>query len=328
MSNLEPARAFERFARATSDELTADLMRRCGADPAIHALLSADAGWDAPHRLFAAVDWLVDIGRARRYRDAAEPWAAFRDICLREGDWIRDFVRRQPVQTNEVQRCFALLPIFLVLAREHALPLDLVELGASAGLNLLWDRYRYRYRAGSWGPADASLELSGEERRAVPATLLDQEVTVRDRLGVDLQPLDVRDADHVRLLRMFAARHRHKRLLDAVGAACDDPPRLVRGDYLQLLPEILARRAGDALTVVFQTLSTVYLDDVGRAQLRAILDAAGAAGPPLAYIGTPTPEEHGQRRGDYPIELVTWPGRTGRLIARMDNHGEWLDWLG
>lgn len=325
MSDAGPARAFERFAEAASDEVTAELMRRCAADAAIVDLVAGIPGWDVPHRLFAAVDWLVDVGRAPAYHDAPNSWPAFRAACLQHADWIRRFVREHAVQTNEVQRCFALLPVFLTVARAAGRPLDLVELGASAGLNLIWDRFRYRYRAGSWGSPQARLELSGVERGPVPAGLLAQSVTIRRRVGIDLRPLDVGDPDDVRLLRVFAARHRHDRLLRAVGVARSDPPALLRADYLEVLPGLLHERGDEALTVVYQTLSSVYLSDDGRRRLRAILQDAGRDGP-LVYVGTPTPEEHGQRRGDYPIELVTWPGPERRIIARMENHGEWLDW--
>jgi hypothetical protein len=100
----------------------------------------------------------------------------------------------------------------------------------------------------------------------------------------------------------------------------------VRGDYLDLLPAILRDRDDDALTVVFQTISTVYLADEGRTRLRVIVDEGGADGP-LAWISTPTPEEHGQRRGDYPLELAVWPGGERRIVARMNIRGEWLEWL-
>ncbi len=116
-------------------------------------------------------------------------------------------------------------------------------------------------------------------------------------------------------------------LLRAIDVAQDDPPEIIRGDYLSILPGLLAGRSDEAITVVFQTLSTVYLTDSQRAQLRQVVEDAGADGP-LAYIGTPTPEEHGERRGDYPIELALWPGGSRSIVARMENHGEWLDWMG
>ena len=77
------------------------------------------------------------------------------------------------------------------------------------------------------------------------------------------------------------------------------------------------------ILVVFQTLSTVYLSDEERGRLREIVDAAGEEGP-LAWISTPTPEEHGQRRGDYPLELAIWPGGERRFVARMNVRGQAL----
>jgi hypothetical protein len=106
----------------------------------------------------------------------------------------------------------------------------------------------------------------------------------------------------------------------------ESPPELIRGDYLELLHWLLRQRDDAALTVVFQTLSSVYLSDEGRTRLRAIVDVAGAEGP-LAWISTPTPEEHGRRGGDYPLELALWPPGERRIVGRMNVRGEWLEWL-
>jgi hypothetical protein len=78
---------------------------------------------------------------------------------------------------------------------------------------------------------------------------------------------------------------------------------------------------------VFQTHSTIYLPLEQRLRLRGLVEAAGQSGP-LAWISAPTPEEHGERRGDYPLELALWPGGARRIIARTGVRGEWLDWLG
>ena len=88
---------------------------------------------------------------------------------------------------SEVQRSWVLLPCFLDVARRAGVEIiDLLELGSSAGLNLLWDRYRYRYEAGTWGAENAPLSLSGDERRPVPEELLRLRPRVRHRRGVDL----------------------------------------------------------------------------------------------------------------------------------------------
>lgn len=267
-------------------------------------------------------------GTVEDYRQARDPWGAFRAILYSHGDWVARFVRDQPVQTNEVQRSWVLLPLFLTVARAAERPLELLELGTSAGLNLIWDRYRYEYGSGSWGPVDAGLVLSGKERRPFPSDLLSTEVEIWRRRGIDLRPLDSTREDDLRLLLSFRPPgERRERLERAADVLRADPPELIRGDYIELLPDLLEERRDDALMVVFQTISTIYLSLEDRSRLRAIVDRAGAEGP-LAWISTPTPEEHGLRGKQYPLELAVWPGGERRLVAQMANGGEWLEWWG
>jgi hypothetical protein len=241
---------------------------------------------------------------------------------------LRAFVARGGVQTNEVQRSWLLLPCFLAVARATgAEAFDLVELGASAGLNLVWDRYRYGYRAGTWGQREARLKLTGEERTQVPGALLRLAPSVRSRVGVDLAPVDATTDEGARLLKSFVWPDQGWRLalLDrAIEALREDPPELVRGDLVEVLPDLLARRREGALTVVFQTAVLGYVDAERREGVYRALAAAGAAGP-LAFVST------GQPNGDvhdyWGVWVQTWPGGERRLLARADFHGAWLDWL-
>jgi hypothetical protein len=287
-------------------------------------LLPDQPSWDVPDRLVAAVEYLRLAGEV----EEGESWESFRTALDERGEWIAAFVREQHVQTNVVQRSWALLPLFLTVARTAAGPLDLLELGPSAGLNLVWDRFRFEYQAGSWGPGGAGLVLRGQERAPVPSELISIDVEIRDRRGIDLNPLDVTREDDLRLLLCFRPRGpRRDQLLRAADVVRRDPPELVAGDYLELLPALLTERRDDALTVVFQTISTIYLPLEDRQRLRAMIDRAGTEGP-LAWISTPTPEEHGLRGMQYPLELAIWPGGERRLIAQMANGGEWLEWWG
>ena len=299
----------------------AALVRACGSDPSVLALVPPDPTWDVPHRILAAVDYLV-LGGEASYSGPTE----FLAVVHEHADWVGRFVREQGIQTNEPQRCWALLPLFLIVARAAGKPLDLVELGASAGLNLLWDRYRYEYEAGSWGDEDAAVTLAGTEQRPFPADLLDVDVVVRRRCGVDLEPVDATTEEGVRLLCSFTVDEgRRARLRHAAEVLRGDPPELVRGDYLELLPSLLCERDDDALTVVYQTISTIYLPVAERERVRTAVDRAGREGP-LAWISTPTPEEHGLAGAQYPLELAIWPGGERRLVAEMSNSGDRLDW--
>jgi hypothetical protein len=231
------------------------------------------------------------------------------------------------VQTNEVQRCFGLLPGFLAVSDER--PFDVVELGPSAGLNLCWARYRYRYSAAEWGPEGSALELTGDERPGPSAELLARTPAVRRRLGIDLQPVDVTSEHGARLLQCFVwadQTARLERLRRAIDVLREDPPELVQGDYVELLPRVLAERDREALTLVFQIASTPYVAEEGRRRISAALNAAGKEGGALAFVNATRPAPTWTGEG-YGLELQTWPGER-RHAGHMDFHGEWIAWQG
>jgi hypothetical protein len=309
----------------------ARLAARLAEDPAPAARIFGEyEGSDAGLRLFGAVHYLVLTGLAP---DALSgDWGDFTDALEAQADTVGRRVREQGVQTNEVQRCVALLPAFLTVVRESGLPLELLELGPSAGLNLLADRYRYRYAEGTWGLPGAALELVARERGGrVPAALLENTLDVRRRRGIDLAPVDATTEEGYLLLRSFLWPGLDERVarLDAAVAALrttSDAPELIRGDYVRLLPDLLAERPEDAITVVFQTASTGYLDAEAAARLRHALETAAADGRPLAWVSTRRRDEREGSSDDfYELELRIWPGPT-RLAAHMDFHGNWLDW--
>jgi hypothetical protein len=224
------------------------------------------------------------------------------------------------VQTNEVQRSWALLPAFLTVADGRRL--ELLELGPSAGLNLLWDRYCYRYSSGEWG--SGALELTGVDRSPPPAGLLERQVEVVRRRGVDLSPVDVTTEHGARLLQAFVWADqpaRLDRLRRAIDVARRDPPELIRGDYVETLPSLLADRVEGAQLVVFQTASTMYLDRRGTDRLRTALRDAGRD-EPLVFLSTGrAPDDDG-----FGLEVERFPDGRAQRLAVFDFHGEWLDW--
>ena len=232
-----------------------------------------------------------------------------------------------------MRRCTALLPAFLTIAHETRLPLELLELGPSAGLNLLVDRYRYRYAAGVWGPDASPLELVADERGGrVPSGLLHTALRVARRRGIDLAPVEATSEAGYLLLRSFlwpGLEDRVQRLDAAIAVlrAEPEPLELIQGDYVELLPELLAERPDDAVTVVFQTASTGYLPPQAAGRLRESLEAAGDDARPLAWVSTRRRDEReGTSDDHFELELRVWPG-SARLAAHLDFHGNWLDWL-
>jgi hypothetical protein len=264
--------------------------------------------WRAPLQLLGGLHYLVLSGRAS--------WDAVAAAVRDEDEFLREWLAGERVQTNEVGRCWWLVPCFLEVARRTGFDVfDCVELGCSGGLNLIWDRYGYDYEHGSF-PGEPM--LCGEERRAVPLSPLP---TVRSRVGVDAAPPDLRSEEGVRLLKSFVwadQLDRVERIDRAVAVWRDDPPPIVTGDLLDELPSLLARRRDDALLLVWQTAALNYLPRGRQTQVRELLERAREDGP-LAFVETWQPLDGSH---DYYGLFVD-----GDEVAHSDFHGAWIEWL-
>jgi hypothetical protein len=155
------ARRFKRFADTQyrgESPLYEHLALAIAADHELLALAAhAAQGQPVPNLLLAAVHFLLLKGQAdplaQFYPNLTSPpsppdaaYPAFRAFCLAQAAAIRHLLATRRVQTNEVGRCAYLSPTFtLVATLAHERPLAQIEIGTSAGLNLLWDRYGYHY---------------------------------------------------------------------------------------------------------------------------------------------------------------------------------------
>jgi hypothetical protein len=265
-----------------------------------------------PLRLLAGLHYLVLGGEAS--------WDCIPTALDEHAEFLSRWTAEQDVQTNEVQRSWAMLPAFLSLADGR--PLDLLELGASGGLNLVWDRYRYVYSSGEWGSGE--LVLSGDDRIAPPAALFSRSVEVVRRRGIDLKPIDVTTESGARLLQSFVwadQTERLERLRHAIEVARRDPPQLMEGDYVETLPSLLRNRRDGAHLVVFQIASTMYLDRRGTDRVRAAFEDAARDGPFEFVTSGRAPDDDG-----FSLEFERYPGGTSSRLAVFDFHGAWLDW--
>jgi hypothetical protein len=256
-----------------------------------------------------------------------DAWSFFPETLRTHRVWLSRFVAEQPVQTNEVQRCWGLLPAFLTVADER--PIDLVELGPSGGLNLLWDRYAYRYDDVRWGSVDARLVLQGDGVGGPPAELFKRRVLVRGRVGIDRHPVDLTTEDGALLLASFVwadQEARLSRLRKAIEILRSDPPELTQADFVEALPRILRKRNLDALTIVYDSVSLGYLSREEREHVWETIAADGDRGS-LAYVSYSFDESEREQYESFVLLVRTFPGGRSRQLARLDGHGNRLRWL-
>jgi len=232
----------------------------------------------------------------------------------------REMVLRR-TQTNEPGRCATLLPTLAQLPQ----PLALIEVGASAGLTLLFDKYTYDYE----GHRVTGLDPDGPVLRCAvggPVPLPDRVPEIVWRAGLDLNPLDVNSEDDVRWLSCMVwpgEGDRQETLAAAVATARRDPPRIHRGDLRTDLPALAATAPAGATLVVFHTAVLNYLRGPDREQFAktmAALDCVWLSNEAPGVTGGIAPPA----RGTHNFLLIR-DGRT--LIATTDSHGAGVQWL-
>jgi hypothetical protein len=275
-------------------------------------------------RLLGTVNRMVLSGREPRLAaayeagEASSAWPLLRETIERNAEELRSLIDL-PVQTNEVGRCNALIFGFLTIAAETGMPLRLLEVGASAGLNLRWDRFRYAADGFSWGPADSPLQLEFELEGEAPS--LPSSVEIAERRGCDASPLDISTPEgRLRLLSYVwpDQPERIARMEAALEVAEGLPVSLERGSAAAWAEQALAEPAPGRATVIYHSIVSQYLSDEERDAFFGNVEAAGvraSADAPLAWLRM---EPIDDRAG---LDLTIWPGGETRRLARVGYHG-------
>ena len=281
-------------------------------------------------RLMGAVHRLVLEGAApelaERYGaadgDGERNWTAFRAVLEERAERLGPLVER-PVQTNEAGRCAALLPGFLAVASSSGLPLRLLEVGASAGLNLRWSAYRYETGGFSWGPADSPLRIAFEvDGGTMPPPTA---ASVAERVGCDASPVDLETEDGRLTLLSYTWPDqplRMERLRAAFELARTLPAPVERANAVEWAGERLAEPAPGRATVVYHSVVMQYLSEAEREEFRRVVEAAGARARDDAPVAWLRMEPDGERAA---VRITTWPGGEERLLARAGYHGTPVD---
>lgn len=262
--------------------------------------------------------------------NAPEPgafWAALAAAIRVEDAWLTAFLDSPP-QTNEVKRCSALLGGCLHVAATAGVPLSLLEIGSSAGLNLGLDQYRYDLGVAVWGDADSPVTVRSDWQggRLPP---LDAAFRITTRRGCDLRPIDSgTEAGRDRLLPYIWADQEDRLATTraAFEAAARAPWRVEAADAADWIEATLAEPPPPgAARVVMHSIVWQYLPEAVQARVEAAIWEAGARathGSPLACLRMEPDAEPGSAA----VTLTLWPTGEEQILGRADFHGRWVRW--
>lgn len=282
----------------------------------LNAALHALARRDTPARLGAL------------YRGEHEDVdGAVAEALAEHDDFIAAWMRHTP-QTNEVGRSAAIMAALHIAQTRFDRPVEVLEIGSSAGLNLNLHRYRHDLGGMILGNPNSPVLVAPEWRGTPPPAA---ECDIAAACGVDLSPLDVTDpATRERLMAYVFADQpaRSQRLERALDLARRHPPDVVRGDAIDWLRERLdAAERPPRCRVVVHSMVIQYLDATARAQLDSLVAAAGAAATmerPLARIAF----EWTGDRAEVQLRLTCYPPGETLILATCHPYGAWVNWRG
>lgn len=272
-----------------------------GAEPGLAAIYDGSAPADAPDRVMAALEG---------HEQVRLPWL--------DG----------PPQTNEAGRSWGFAAAMLWLAGQGCPDaFALFELGSSAGINLMMDRYRFELGGVTAGPADAAMQIAPEWRGAPPP---DRTFDIVSAKGCDVAPVNLSDPEQALRLRAYIwpeLTERFARMDAAVAAAKDKPPRIVQQAAGGFVAEVLARPAEPGVTrVIMHSVVWQYIAGSEREAITAVIEAAGAqAGPknPLAWVML----EANRDTHRHELTVRWWPGGPESCrLATAHRHGAWVEW--
>ena len=234
-----------------------------------------------------------------------------------------------PPQTNEAGRSAALMAGLLWLADRVAPRFELIEIGASAGINTMMGRYRYELGGVDAGPSGSRMVIAPEWRGAPPPGTDPQIVSAR---GCDLKPVDLTDDAQALRLKSYVwpeASQRMARIDTAIAMASRFPPDISRQDAASFVAEALSAPQEERVTrTLMHSIVWQYLPDAAQDALTASMEEAGSMASetkPLAWLA------HETNRETFAHELRVryWPGgEEPVLLATAHPHGEWVEWIG
>jgi hypothetical protein len=262
-----------------------------------------------------------------------EAWPVAAETLRARESWVREFLKSPP-QTNEVRRAVGLWPGLCTAAEAFEGPMDVLELGASAGLNLSMDRFHYDGGTWQWHSPIPGPRVALSTQWSGPAPHFPAHAAIRNRAACDQNPLNAALAEDRLRLRSYIwpdQPERLERLNAAIEIARTQSIKPEAADAADWIKAKLATRAQDALTVVYHSVFFQYppqdvRDAITQAIEREGSSASSAA--PLAWLRFEPGGSLGHAERGAILELIEWPSGQRRVLADLDSHGRFLQWHG
>ena len=337
----EASDGFKRFAEddtVCTSTLYSSLATNIAQDEELIDLAMNSAKAQRELLLFASVHFLLLKGAQSPLRNfyatvsknelrPGDAFPYFRKFCLDHANEIIPLLKTKKVQTNEVRRCACLLPAFAtVLKRSNSAPLFLIEIGPSAGLNLLWDQYAHRYSDGShFGEPASPVILTCESRGSTRLPLPTQHPIIAGRVGLELHPVNLGNPDESLWLQALVwpdQTGRMNRLKNAMELAKRHPIEIVSGDVLVTLESVLSTIPEGATPCLYHSFVLYQFSHESILELEEKLKMASHRND-LFCIGM------GNRdKKEVEIWLDTYSNgeRNEETLAECQGHGEWIVW--
>lgn len=325
---------YERISLAIAgDRALIDLVR--SAPPDVHL----------PPALLAVVHYLVldqpDHPLAQVYagRSDADPGPLFLDLCRKREGEVMSLLSTRRIQTNECGRSAVVAPGITWIASRLTQPLALVDVGASAGINLLCDEFRLDYGDhGATGPPDSPVQITCTVTGGNPP-IADRLPKFIGRVGIDRSPINVADPDDARWLLacVWPDTGRLERTAASIRLAQEHPPTVLAGDAIDMLPGAVADLPPEAAVVILTTWAFAYFSHEAR-RLFVELLAAESHRRPVAWLSAEgpgtvdglaeVPAATNDEEAPDILGVVLFDGgrHDQHVLAHVQEHGTWINW--
>lgn len=303
------------------------LRRRPGQQPsfllfgAVHRLLLGGAG----HRLR---DYYPSLAGAAAL-DPAQAGPAFLDFCRQHRAPLAELIASRLVQSNVLRRAIALRFALWAIRRRHDGPVHLIEAGASAGLLMNVDRYRYLIGGRAFGRPQAPVTLDSQWRSDDAVPDLDDVPEIIGKTGIDLHPIDLADPGERLWLRalVWPEQHTAAALLDAaISQARQEPPAVIAGDAIDVCPALDRELPPGRTRVVFHAATRMHVPAGRRERFDQAIDTLSGHGPLYhVWLEPPDAPHHGFPVAEPGVLAMHGPGDdTATPLVRVDGHLHWL----